>query len=242
MNRNPSPKNDNQNRSDAAVGVLMLETRFPRLLGDIGNAESWPFPVRYRIVKNASAKLAIKENPKALLPLFIDEANRLVNEGAVVITTSCGFLSVFQQELLAAINVPVVTSALMQVSWINRTLPAGMRCGVLTIDATSLSSSHLKAVGAPTDTPIMGVESSGNFATTIMEDRLHFDVEACRAENIEAALRLVNHRSDVAAIVLECTNMVPYAADIQKATGLPVYSVNSLVHWVYSGVNHRSVG
>lgn len=223
----------------AVVGVLMLETQFPRLIGDIGNAGSWPFPVRYRIVKNASAKHAVQQNPRELLPAFIEEANLLVDEGVAAITTSCGFLSVFQQELLAAIGVPVVTSALMQVPWINTILPKSIRCGVLTIDAKSLSGEHLTAVGAPVDTPIMGIDATGNFATTIFEDRLSFDIEACRAENVAGALQLVEQHKGIGAIVLECTNMVPYKYDIQLATGLPVYSIHSLVCWMYNGMNRN---
>ncbi len=37
-----------------AVGILMLDTRFPRFPGDIGNAATWPFPVLYRAVRDAS--------------------------------------------------------------------------------------------------------------------------------------------------------------------------------------------
>jgi len=224
-----------QSRQDAMVGVLMLDTRFPRLIGDIGNAESWPFPVCYRTVKKASAKKAIQEHPHEFLPGFIHEANALVEEGAVLITTSCGFLSVFQQELLAAIDVPVVTSALMQVPWVDSTLAGGKRCGVLTIDSNSLSAKHLAAAGAPVDTPITGMNPLGNFAATIMEDLAQFDIEACRAENIAAASQLLEQHDEVGAIVLECTNMAPYAADIQQATGVPVYSILSLVCWVYAG-------
>ena len=240
MTKKPIATLDLQRLAASPVGVLMLETRFPRLLGDIGNADSWPFPVRFRIVKNASAKQAIKLNPRALLPAFIEEANELVDEGAVLITTSCGFLSVFQHELLAAINVPVVTSALMQVPWVNAALPGGKRCGVLTIDSMSLSAEHLAAVGAPSNTPIMGINPSGNFATTIMEDRLSFDVDACKAENVAAALQLIERHDDIGSIILECTNMVPYAKDIQIATGLPVYSIFSLVNWMFNGVQAQS--
>lgn len=35
------------------IGILMLDTIFPRLPGDIGNAETFDFPVKYKIVKGA---------------------------------------------------------------------------------------------------------------------------------------------------------------------------------------------
>jgi len=55
----------------ASVGILMLETRFPRILGDVGNALTWPFPVQYKVVPKAAAKQAVGGDVKALIPDFI---------------------------------------------------------------------------------------------------------------------------------------------------------------------------
>ena len=38
----------------ASVGILMLDAEFPRIIGDMGNAQTWPFPVHYKIVRQAS--------------------------------------------------------------------------------------------------------------------------------------------------------------------------------------------
>jgi len=121
----------------------MLETQFPRILGDIGHPDSWAFPVRYHVVKSASAERALRKDTRELTPLFIDAARSLVAEGVCGITTSCGFLSLVQQELAAAVDVPVATSSLMQVPMVQATLPPGKRVGILTIDAAHLSESHL---------------------------------------------------------------------------------------------------
>ena len=45
----------------AAVGILMLEARFPRIPGDMGNALSWPFPVLYRVVPQASPERVVQQ-------------------------------------------------------------------------------------------------------------------------------------------------------------------------------------
>ena len=102
----------------ATVGILMLETRFPRIPGDIGNGETWPFPVLYKVVKDASPNRVVAERARGLLPAFLAAAKELVDLGAEGITTSCGFLSLFQAELAGHVGVPVATSSLMQVPFV----------------------------------------------------------------------------------------------------------------------------
>jgi hypothetical protein len=104
----------------APLGILMLEARFPRIHGDMGNASTWPFPVLYRVVSGASPEKVVLNGAAGLLPDFIEAAKDLVRLGAEAITTNCGFLSLFQREIAAAVGVPVATSSLMQVSWVQR--------------------------------------------------------------------------------------------------------------------------
>ncbi|NND92982.1 MAG: aspartate/glutamate racemase family protein [Granulosicoccus sp.] len=223
----------------ASIGILMLETRFPRIPGDPGNPESWPFPVRYHVVRGATASAAIGSNSQALLQVFIDAAADLVSQGVDGITTSCGFLSLMQRELKAAISVPVAASSLMQIPAVQSLLPAGRRVGVLTIDSHALTGAHLHAAGAPMDTPVMGTENGKEFTRVILNDERDMDIALCRSDNLQAAQCLVARYPDVGAIVLECTNMVPYAADIQAVTGLPVYSIHTFINWFQSGLAPR---
>jgi hypothetical protein len=147
----------------APLGILMLEARFPRIPGDMGNATTWPFPVLYRVVKGASPQRVVLQGAAGLLPEFLDAAAELVDHGAEAITTNCGFLSLFQQEIAAHVRVPVATSALMQVPWVQATLPPGKRVGVVTVSASSLTERHLAAAGVPLDTPIVGTEHGQEF-------------------------------------------------------------------------------
>ena len=141
-----------------AVGILMLETRFPRVIGDIGNALTWPFPVLYHVVRGASPDRVVRHRAEGLLADFIAAGRELIAQGADGITTNCGFLSLFQDEMAAALDVPVATSALMQAPLIERLLPPGKRVGILTICAATLSRDHLLAAGVDPQTPVMGTE------------------------------------------------------------------------------------
>lgn len=223
----------------AAIGILMLEARFPRIPGDMGNAGTWPFPVLYRVVRGASPDKVVRQGAEGLLEPFIEAARDLVRDGAEAITTNCGFLSLFQADLVRALGVPVATSSLMQVAMMQALLPPGRRAGVLTISGSTLTAAHLAAANVPEGTPIGTTEGLREFTRAILGNEMELDVEAARADNVEAALALQAAHPDLGAIVLECTNMCPYAADIARATGLPVYSVYDLVTWLHGSLRPR---
>lgn len=215
----------------AEIGILMLESRFPRIPGDMGNARSWPFPVHYKVVRGASPDRVVSQMGDGLLDAFIDAARELEADGVDGITTTCGFLSLFQSALAGAVSIPVVTSSLMQVRQVNAMLAPGKRAGILTISATSLTPAHLSAAGVPDATPIGSTEGGRSFTRTILGNEENLDIDAARADNIDAAMALSNAHPDLGAIVLECTNMAPYAQDIRHATGLPVFSILTLINW-----------
>ena len=165
------------------------------------------------------------------LDAFIAAARDLVRDGADGITTNCGFLALFQDELADAVGVPVATSSLMQVRLVNRLLPKGKRAGILTISASTLTPLHLQKAGVPEGTPIGSTEGGLEFTRAILGNELELDVELARRDNVEAALALRDANPEIGAIVLECTNMIPYAADIREATSLPVFSTYNFVNW-----------
>jgi Asp/Glu/hydantoin racemase len=223
----------------AAVGILMLEARFPRIPGDLGNALTWPFPVLYRVVRGASPDRVVRRRAEGLLPAFLEAARDLVATGADGITTNCGFLSLFQAELAAAAGVPVATSALMQAAPVQALLPPGRRVGILTISAESLTAAHLRAAGVPEGTPVVGTEGGREFSRAILGDAATLDPVAAEADLLEAAERLLRAHPEVGAILLECTNMCPYARAVADHTGLPVFDMAGFVAWFQNGLRPR---
>ena len=223
----------------AALGILMLEARFPRLPGDVGHAGTWPFPVHYKVVPGASPERVVRHRAAGLLDAFIAGARELVATGADGITTNCGFLSLFQSELAAAVGVPVATSSLMQAPLIERLLPQGQRVGILTISSAALTREHLAAAGVAADTPIAGTEAGRAFSHTILNDELTMDVAACEQDILAAGDELLRGHPEVGALLLECTNMCPHAHALRAHSGLPVFDMVSFVTWFHAGLVPR---
>ncbi len=212
-----------------ALGVVMLDTRFPRVPGDIGNPATFDFTVRYRTVRGASPRRVVVERDPALLAPFVAAARALEQDGVTAIATSCGFLALFQRELAASVRVPLWTSSLLIVAGIDARLGVGRRAGVVSVDATSLTTDHLRAVGARADTPVEGLALDSALRTTLLDDRPDLDVEEASRATVAAALRLVARCPEVGEIVLECTNLPPYADAVRRATGLPVHDITTLL-------------
>ena len=227
--------------SPPLLGILMLDTAFPRILGDVGNAATWPFPVRFGVVKGATPQAIVCEDIEPFVQAFIAEGQRLVDFGCKGIATTCGFLAPIRPRLAQALGVPIAASALEQAGQIGAMLGAERRLGLLTISQASLSPSHLAAAGVPADSAVMGMDG-GSFARSILGNEETLDIEAARREMVEGAQALVQESPDVGAIILECTNMVPYASDIAKATGLPVYSIYTYLRWFHAGLTPQRFG
>jgi Asp/Glu/hydantoin racemase len=230
----------------AAVGILMLETRFPRVPGDIGHAATWPFPVLYRVVRGATGErvttASVNDRSTGLLDLFLAAGAELVRDGADGIATSCGFLSIYQRELAEHCGVPVAASSLMQIPLVERLLPPGKRVGVLTFSAALLGPDHLAAAGAARDTPVVGTENGREFWRVMARSEIELDLAAASQDILAAGDELVGKYPDIGAVVLECTNMVPFARALQQRLRLPVYDIYSFVTWFHAGLGPRGFG
>lgn len=223
----------------ARLGILMLEAHFPRIPGDMGNAETWPFPVLYKVVKGASPERVVKERAEGLLGAFLDGAKELTDLGADGITTNCGFLSLYQEDIARHVGVPVATSSLMQAPFIERILPPGQRVGILTISAATLTTEHLRAAGVDEETPIVGTDGGREFSRAILGNELQLDVAAAERDILEAGETLMRRNPDVGAILLECTNMSPYARVLSQHVSRPVFDIVSFMTWFHAALSPR---
>jgi hypothetical protein len=218
------------------LGILMLDTRFPRIVGDIGNAASFDFPVIFRRMEGIGSADAVTTHPDRprVLAALKANAEALAAEGAIGLSTSCGFLALYQDDLAALSPVPVATSALLLIRQL-----AGKKVGVITASARNLTAAHFAAVGAPTDTPFVGLPEDSSFAATFLRSGLTLDRDVVEREVVAAGRDLVARHPAIDAVVLECTNLPPYKKALESALGLPVFDVLDLLNGFYAGLSAR---
>jgi hypothetical protein len=208
----------------------------------MGNAATWPFPVVYKVVPGASPRRVVHDKAAGLLDAFLDAAEELVRLGADGITTTCGFLSLYQREISAHVGVPVAASSLMQIPLIERVLPPGKRVGVLTVSAANLTGEHLLAAVADPATPVGGTDNGSEFTRVMINDEERLDIAAAEHDILAAGHALVMSHPDVGAVLIECTNMVPYARARSGRLRLPVFSIYTFVTWFQAGLAPRNFG
>ncbi len=218
----------------------MLQTRFPRPPGDVGHPQTFAFDVRPRVVDGATPERVVRTGDVALLAPFIDAARGLVAEGCDAIATSCGFLARWQRELQAAVPVPVWTSSLLALQPLQSSVPAA-RCGVITIDAAALTAELLQTVGADPSTPVEGIAPGSALHRTLLEDGLTLDAADAASQVLQAAARLRARCPEIDTLVLECTNLPPYAGALRTETGLPVHDVLTMLNANMAGLHIQTV-
>lgn len=223
----------NANTAPAApgfLGIVMLDTRFPRPPGDVGHPGTWPVPVMRHVVRGVWPEKVVQSaaglRAGRVVPAFVAIMQALERQGARALTTSCGFLVLLQKEMQAAVKIPVVTSSLLQLRGVLREEP---RVGVLTISATKLGTEFLRSAGVPRerlgDVIVEGVDPKGEFAGAILNNRAEMDIGKAGQDVVDAAVALKARAPGLRTVVLECTNMPPYAPFIEQATGLRVLSL-----------------
>lgn len=232
---------EGQQISGYGVGIVYIENvNYPLIPGNVVNAYTYDFPVRMMPVKNLTNDRLFNADP-TIKDDIIEAARHMVEkEGVRAICSACGFFGNFHKEVAAALDVPVAMSSLVQIPWIRMLLKPGQKIGILTANGASMNENLFKSCGVENTDNIVfrGLEKSREFSA-VVDMRPCFDNETARQEVVGAAVELVEAEPDIGAVLLECSDMPPYAADVQAATQLPVFDFITLIKWLHSAVMQR---
>lgn len=220
------------------IGVLLLDAQYPRLPGDVGNALTYPVPVQFDVVEGLTADRLIHHFDPSIGDLVQASISRLSQRGARAVVGGCGFFAAVHEQIRDRSPIPFLSSSLLQVPWLLGLY--GSPIGVLTIDADALDDTYLSGCGwsrHDTHVVVQGIDPNSVFAAVYFENRREFDPAVMETNVVDAALVLRDRAPNIRALVLECTNMAPFAYAIQAKWPVPIYDIQGLAQWVALAVN-----
>lgn len=221
------------------IGILLLDYFAPFIPGDVGNASTFNYPVRYKLVEGLTFDKLLNKD-KSVLNKLINAAKELEKEGVIGITADCGFFALFQKEVSKEVKVPVFLSSLLQGQFISSIISKKEKIGVISAVGASLDNDFLESVNLdPEKCIIKGMESKNYFREFCMDETGVLDSDIIESEVVETALELTSQNPDVAAILLECSMLPPYGKAVQEATGLPVFDFITMIDFVQSSLSKK---
>jgi Asp/Glu/hydantoin racemase len=220
-----------------AIGILLLENYAPFIPGDVANATTYSYPVRFQRVEGLTVE-RIFSHDLSYLEAMLKAGKELVREGVRAITGDCGFMAIFQEELAKSLGVPVFLSSLLQIPFMAKIIGKGRKIGVVTANAASLDEFVFRQIGIEdlSGLVIRGLEKKPNFASAVIKEEGLLDAGKIEAEVVAEARQLVAGNPAVGAILLECSMLPPYGAAVQEAVGLPVFDFVTMIDYVFSAV------
>lgn len=223
--------------SGEAIGILLLDTSVPFIPGDVANASTYGFPVRFQKVEGFTVARAIGKEP-SIFPALLAAAKELAQQGVRAITGDCGFMALHQNTLAKELDVPVFLTSLLQLPFILSLIGEGRKVGILTADGISLDDDLLGGIGFKDKDRLVieGLQTYPNFHHFALAESGELDFAAVQEEVVTAARKITAANGDVAALLLECSLLPPYSAAIQKAVGLPVFDYITMINFVFSAV------
>jgi hypothetical protein len=231
-----------QTTAGAPVGIVHIDqVWYPLVPGNVVNAWTYDFPVRFKAVRGLDIPSLFGPDAVDVSGPVVEACRELEAEGVRAIAGACGFFGRYQGVVREAVGVPVALSSLVQLPWVRAVVGPGT-IGVLTADSGSLDGELLAAcgVGDASGLAIAGLQDAPEFSA-VLQGRGEFDNEVVRDEVVAAALGLCRDH-DIAALVLECSDLPPYAAAVQAAVGKPVFDFVTLIRWLAHGVGQRPYG
>ena len=218
------------------IGILILDATYPCIPGNVGNATTYDFPVRYKVVKDATIERLLTQRDSSLLQPFIDAARELEHEGVKAITGACGFMALFQKEIQQSVSIPVFMSSLLQIPFIQQIISPQKKVAVITADSRALTPDHFSNVGVETDIPLIiaGMENSSEFREAILEEKGSLDSDKIESEIVDLTGQLVQKHPDIGAFLLECSDLPPYSAAVFKETQRPVFDFITMIRYVHT--------
>ena len=230
-----------QYMSGQTIGIMVLTCNLPFFPGNVACAETYDFPVRYLEIGGIYQD-TLHAGDTSNVQRLIETAKQLEIDGCRAVCANCGYFGIFQSAVAAEVDIPVYLSSVIQVPWILTGLRKSQKLGVLCANAPTLTPKLFESCGVTPEQydrcVIYGAQDGPEFKK-LMADEGNLHYRQLGEEIIGQAEKLAAEHPELGAILLECTDMPPFAAEIQKRTNLPVFDSTTLINYVHSGVARK---
>lgn len=231
------------------LGVILVDDVYPGFPGDVRNASAYPFPLQYDVAEGVDVYALVRAEDKShLLEPVLAAARRLERIGCRAVVAECGYFAWFQQEIAAAVSIPVFASSLLQLPMAQTVVGPDRVVGLLMSSGAHLRDRHLTSAGVTigTNYVVHGAMDGGRIPD--FHDLWNADVrpavpsadyETAERDIVAVAKEFAEAHPDMGAMVLECTGFPPFGRAIQREIDMPVFSWSTLLDHAYSVAVHR---
>lgn len=241
-----------------SIGIMLFETAGSRLKGDPGYPGTFDFPVEYGVVKGSYRDLI--DGSEAAKQRLIETARELERRGVAAIAGDCGLMALYQRELAAAVNLPVLSSSLVLIPFIRAVISENRAIGILTGHSELLGRHHLTGAGAAGETKnlrIQGMQDEPHFQKVVIRGEGEAQYNLMKQDVFSGVRKLMqgqglavdgladNAKSEEApanrsvtelgAVLLECSNLAVFGAEVAAEFGVPVFDINTGINLLQSG-------
>ena len=208
-------------REDQHLTILQLDTRFPRIPGDVASPDTYLQPVQVNKIPQASVDRIVTAHPDQYDISSLEQICAKITQGIAV--SSCGFLGYWQDHLAAHCKRPLITSALIDLPRC-QSLHTPDEIAIVTFNADILQSPLYQPMLAGFAGPIIGLKPDMHLRKVISEDSTALDIQRAEDEMLHLLTPILSS-GKIKALVLECTNLPPYKNAIKTAFNIQIYDI-----------------
>ncbi|MGM0213713.1 aspartate/glutamate racemase family protein [Enterococcus sp. AZ109] len=219
------------------IGIIAVDLKYPKLPGNVANATTFSFPVLYEVVAFEIEQLFA--GAAEIEAQIVAAARKLEKAGVRAIVGACGYFGHFQQVVADSVDIPVFLSSISQVPLIKLSLKKSQKILTLVASGEDVTSEFFQQSGADlADCVICEIGSLKSFAP-IRWGKTELDNQQLIKDLVGTVNEQLAANPAIGAVLLECSDLPPYACGIQQATGLAVFDFITLINWVYTAVVQR---
>ena len=210
------------------LGILRLDYDYPPAPGDIDHPDTYNYDVIYRVVPGLTFQMCQDGNITKDVEFNIIEAVKFLDSKNVSgITGDCGFMINIQELVTNNTSKPVFLTSLIQLPTIINTFSKNEMVAIFTANSETLEpiKKHLKNICGIAEHDsrmlIVGCQDVDGFEAVALGEKV--DVNKVTPGMVELAKEVVSENEKIKCILLECTELPPYADSLRAELGLPVY-------------------